>query len=67
VVWIARTAENVLGGIIRFILPESWYIPGIGLLLGIGLIFAVGVLLFVMTLVMNVLGFFVVRRWREKY
>ncbi|MDN3516687.1 DUF502 domain-containing protein [Aquisalimonas lutea] len=45
VVWIARTAENVLGGIIRFILPESWYIPGIGLLLGIGLIFAVGVLL----------------------
>ncbi|QIT53793.1 DUF502 domain-containing protein [Aquisalimonas sp. 2447] len=45
IVWIARTAENVLGGIIRFILPESWYVPGIGLLLGIALIFCVGVLL----------------------
>ncbi|PZC45167.1 MAG: phosphate transport system permease protein [Chloroflexi bacterium] len=30
-------------------------------------IFAVGFLLFIMTLVMNVLGYFVVRRWREKY
>ncbi len=45
IVWIARTAENVLGGIIRFILPESLYVPGIGLLLGVGLVFAVGVLL----------------------
>jgi phosphate transport system permease protein len=30
-------------------------------------IFAVGLLLFVMTLVMNLLGYWVVRRWREKY
>ena len=30
-------------------------------------IFAVGILLFVMTLVMNTLGHWVVRRWREKY
>lgn len=45
VVWLARTAENVLGGILRFILPADWYIPGLGLLLGVGLIFAVGILL----------------------
>ena len=30
-------------------------------------IFAVGLLLFLMTLVMNLLGYFIVRRWREKY
>ena len=30
-------------------------------------IFAVGILLFVMTLVINTLGHWVVRRWREKY
>ena len=30
-------------------------------------IFAVGTLLFVMTLVMNLLGFWIVRRWRMKY
>ena len=30
-------------------------------------IFAVGILLFAMTLLMNLLGFWVVRRWRMKY
>jgi phosphate transport system permease protein len=30
-------------------------------------IFAVGILLFLMTLAMNVLGFWVVRRWRQQY
>ncbi|WP_290652328.1 DUF502 domain-containing protein [Aquisalimonas sp.] len=45
IIWIARTAENVLGGIIGFLLPQSWYMPGLGVLLGIGLVFAVGVLL----------------------
>jgi len=30
-------------------------------------IFAVGLLLFLITLAMNLLGYFVVRRWREKY
>jgi phosphate transport system permease protein len=30
-------------------------------------IFAVGLLLFLMTLVMNVLGYWIVRRWRESY
>ena len=45
IIWIARTAENVLGGIIRFILPDSWYVPGLGLLLGVALIFCLGILL----------------------
>lgn len=30
-------------------------------------IFAVGILLFLMTLAMNVLGFWIVRRWRQQY
>ncbi|MBM3944558.1 MAG: phosphate ABC transporter permease subunit PstC [SAR202 cluster bacterium] len=30
-------------------------------------IFAVGILLFIMTLLMNVLGFWIVRRWRQVY
>ena len=30
-------------------------------------IFAVGLLLFLITLIMNLLGYFIVRRWREKY
>lgn len=30
-------------------------------------IFAVGLLLFLMTLAMNLLGYFIVKRWREKY
>ena len=30
-------------------------------------IFAVGLLLFLITLAMNLLGYFIVRRWREKY
>ncbi len=30
-------------------------------------IFAVGLLLFLITLVMNLMGYFIVRRWREKY
>ena len=30
-------------------------------------IFAVGLLLFLITLAMNLMGYFIVRRWREKY
>ncbi|MFV8836309.1 DUF502 domain-containing protein [Aquisalimonas sp.] len=45
VVWLARTAEDVLGGILTVLLPESWYVPGLGLMLGVALVFVVGVLL----------------------
>lgn len=45
VVWIVRTAEEVLGGVLHVLLPESWYVPGLGLFLGVVLIFLIGLLL----------------------
>ncbi|SEO88598.1 DUF502 domain-containing protein [Aquisalimonas asiatica] len=45
VIWLAGTAEDVLGGVLNLILPESWYVPGLGLLLGVVLVFLVGFLL----------------------
>jgi len=43
--WLGSTAESILGGIIQWVLPESFYLPGLGLLAGVGLVFALGVLL----------------------
>ena len=43
--WLAVSAESVLGGMIRFILPESLYWPGIGLIAGLAVVFVVGLLM----------------------
>ncbi len=43
--WLGATAEAVLGGLARVVLPEGWYVTGLGLLMGVGTIFGVGVLL----------------------
>ena len=43
--WLARTAENVLGGLLRAILPENWYVPGLGVATGFVVVFVVGILL----------------------
>ena len=43
--WLGTTAEDVLGGLARAVLPEGAYVTGLGLLMGIGAIFGVGVLL----------------------
>jgi uncharacterized membrane protein len=43
--WLASTAEKVLGGLLRAALPESWYLPGLGVVTGLVVVFAVGVLL----------------------
>ena len=43
--WIAVTAEEFLGGALSIVLPESLYLPGMGLLLGIGLVILTGLLL----------------------
>lgn len=45
VMWLIRAAESVLGGMLGFILPSSFYLPGMGLVLAIGLIFLVGLAL----------------------
>ena len=43
-VWLATTAENFLGGLLRDLLPEWDYWPGLGIVLGVALIFAAGII-----------------------
>jgi uncharacterized membrane protein len=43
--WLGSTAERVLGGLLRAILPDLLYFPGLGIFAGIGLVLVVGVLL----------------------
>ena len=43
-IWVARFAEDFLGSILRFFLPEGWYTTGIGVVVAVGAVFAVGLL-----------------------
>ncbi len=43
--WIATSAETALGGLIRLILPDVLYWPGMGLIAGVGVIFLIGLLM----------------------
>ncbi|NJD39702.1 MAG: DUF502 domain-containing protein [Geobacter sp.] len=43
--WLVRSAETVLGGLLRFLLPEGWYLPGMGLLTGLLVTFLFGLAL----------------------
>ena len=43
--WLGTTAESVLGGTIKLLLPDRWYRPGMGLVAGVALIFLVGLTL----------------------
>ncbi len=45
VYWLGATAESVLGRAIRFIVPETYYWPGMGLVAGLLLLFIAGVLM----------------------
>jgi uncharacterized membrane protein len=40
--WLVRSAETILGNAIKVVLPEGWYLPGMGLLVGMFLIFCLG-------------------------
>lgn len=40
--WSATSAEEILGRILQVILPEGWYLPGMGLLAGLFVIFLLG-------------------------
>lgn len=42
--WLAASAERLLGGVLVQILPEGWYIPGMGLVSTMALILLVGLL-----------------------
>lgn len=44
VFWLAGIAENSFGNLIKFVLPDSWYIGGMGLLLGIVMVILIGLL-----------------------
>lgn len=43
--WFAASAEALLGGAIRLVLPARYYWPGMGLGVGIVLVFLVGILM----------------------
>jgi uncharacterized membrane protein len=40
--WLVSGAENVLGSLIRTVLPDAWYWHGMGILMGVLLVFVVG-------------------------
>lgn len=42
--WLAGIAESGMGTLIRFILPEQRYVPGMGLFAGVALVIVVGLL-----------------------
>ena len=44
-VWLGMTAETMLGGALRQVLPELLYFPGLGVIISIILIFLIGLLL----------------------
>lgn len=43
--WMLRTAESLLGGTVRFLLPDGAYLGGMGLLTALVLIFLTGLLM----------------------
>lgn len=42
--WVAAGAERLMGNVLKFTLPEGWYIPGMGLVSGLALIALIGLL-----------------------
>ncbi|MET0983964.1 MAG: DUF502 domain-containing protein [Steroidobacteraceae bacterium] len=42
VYWIGTTAERMLGGLLRLVLPEAQYRPGLGLVVGFVVVFLIG-------------------------
>jgi uncharacterized membrane protein len=44
-VWLGQLAESFLGQLIRAVLPDSFYIPGMGLVVGVVLILLIGILM----------------------
>lgn len=43
--WLASAAESMLGRILRYILTDQYYWPGMGLLMALALIFSIGLLM----------------------
>jgi uncharacterized membrane protein len=43
-VWLGRSVELWMGGLLRGLMPDDWYLPGMGLMAGIGVTLAAGLL-----------------------
>jgi uncharacterized membrane protein len=43
--WATLATERALDGLLRFVLPQAVYLPGLGLVLGVVLVFLVGLLM----------------------
>ncbi len=43
--WSATNAEQLLGAVIKVILPDGWYVPGMGVLAGVIAVFLLGLAL----------------------
>lgn len=44
VVWLATSAEATLGQVIKYLLPDHWYVPGMGIVSAFVLIATIGLL-----------------------
>lgn len=42
--WMARGAERFLGGLLNLVLPEGWYLPGLGVVSAIAITILIGLL-----------------------
>lgn len=42
--WLGVTAEQALGGALKYLLPDHWYIPGMGIVSGFLAVIAIGLL-----------------------
>ncbi len=44
-VWVLKTTERIFGNLILYVLPQEYYITGLGFVTGIAIVFFVGLLL----------------------
>lgn len=45
VVWASRSAEHFFGAVVKLVIPDGWYIPGLGIAMAIGFVLLVGAFL----------------------
>jgi uncharacterized membrane protein len=43
--WLAVSSERVLGGALRWLLPDATYFPGMGMIAGLAVVFVVGLMM----------------------
>lgn len=43
--WLAVSSEDVMGGLLRWLLPDAFYFPGLGMIAGVMIVFIVGLLM----------------------